>query len=490
MPVGVTAVVVLAAGAGTRMKSALPKVMHPIAGRPLVWHALTIAQQLNPTHLVAVLGHGREAVGAYLASELPAVRTAIQDEQLGTGHAVACALDVLGPLTGTVVVTYGDVPLLRPETLAALAAEHQAAGNAVTILTADLVNPAGYGRIVRDGSGAVAAIVEHKDADAAQLAITEVNSGVYAFDAEVLADGLSRLTTTNVQGERYLTDVVGIARGDGRPVGALVADDASETEGVNDRVQLADMARLLNARLVRAAQLSGVTVQDPQTTWIHADVRIEPDAQILRNTSLEAGTTIGAGAVIGPDTTLINCRIGAAASVVRSHAQGAVVGPHGSVGPFAFLRDGAELAEGAKVGAYVEVKKSTIGAHAKVPHLSYVGDTTIGAHANIGAGSITANYDGVNKFPTVIGDGAFIGTNTTLVAPVTIGPGGFTAAGSTITADVAAGDLAIARGRQAAIPGWVRLRKPGSAAAAAATAAEQRQPAVVQPPAPGKVPSA
>ncbi len=471
MPVGVTAVVVLAAGAGTRMKSALPKVMHPIAGRPLLWHALTSAAQLDPQHLIAVIGHGREAVGAYLASELPQVRTAVQDQQLGTGHAAACALDILGPLTGTVVVTYGDVPLLRPETLHALAAEHAAAGNAVTVLTAQLDNPAGYGRIVRDASGLVVAIVEHKDADAAQRAITEVNSGVYAFDAEVLADGLSRLTTRNVQGQRYLTDVLGIARADGRRVGALIADDATETEGVNDRVQLADMARALNARLVRAAQLGGATVQDPRTTWIHADVRIAADVLIMPNTSLESGTTVAAGAVIGPDTTLINCTVGANATVVRSHAQGATIGPGASVGPFSFLREGADLSAGAKVGAFVEVKKSTIGPGAKVPHLSYIGDTTIGANVNVGAGSITANYDGVHKFATVIGAGAFIGTNTTLIAPVTIGPGAFTAAGSTITEDVGAGDLAVARGRQVASPGWVRRRKPGSTMAAAAEAA-------------------
>ncbi len=478
MPMGVTAVVVLAAGAGTRMRSELPKVMHPIAGRPLLWHAMSAARGLAPRHLVAVVGHGRETVGAWLADALPDVATAVQDQQLGTGHAVACALDVLGPLTGTVVVTYGDVPLLRAETLAALAAEHTARGYAVTVLTARVADPTGYGRILRDAAdGGVAAIVEHKDADAAQREITEINSGVYAFDAAVLADALTRITASNSQGERYLTDVVGIARADGRPVGALVAEDPTETEGVNDRVQLAEMARVLNARLVRAVQLGGATVLDPQTTWLDADVTVAADATIARNTSLEAGTTVAAGAVVGPDTTLVDCRVGAGATVLRTHASGATIGDGASVGPFTFLRPGTVLAAGAKVGAYVEVKKSTIGAGAKVPHLSYIGDATVGAGVNVGAGSITANYDGVHKYETVIGDGAFIGTNTTLIAPVTVAPGGFTAAGSAITDDVAAGELAVARGRQSAIPGWVARRLPGSTMAAAAADSTSHHPA-------------
>ncbi len=268
----------------------------------------------------------------------------------------SCALEVLGTLTGTVVVTYGDVPLLRPETLAALATEHAGNGNAVTVLTARVADPTGYGRIIRDDAGAVAGIVEHKDADEAQRAITEINSGVYAFDAAVLADGLGRITAANAQGERYLTDVVGIARADGRRVGALVADDATETEGVNDRVQLADMARALNARLIRAAQLGGATILDPQTTWLHADVTVAADAIIHRNTSLESGTTVETGAEIGPDTTLIGCRVGAGATVLRSHAQGAVIGEGSTIGPFSYLRPGTVTEQGAKVGAYVEVK--------------------------------------------------------------------------------------------------------------------------------------
>lgn len=458
----VTAVVVLAAGAGTRMKSSLPKVMHPIAGHPLVWHALQAARALNPAHLVTVIGHGRDVVGAYLTGAAPDAVTAIQDEQLGTGHAVACALDVTGSLTGTVIVTYGDVPLLRGETLTALAAAHTASGNAVTVLSALVADPTGYGRIVRDADGELLAIVEQKDADEQQLAIREINSGVYAFDAQVLANGLSRLTVANNSGERYLTDVVGIARSDGNRVGALVAHDAVETEGVNDRVQLAEMARQLNARLIRRAQLAGATIQDPLTTWIHADVTIGADSEIRPNTHLLAGTVIGSGCVIGPDTTLSACTVGDGAEVIRTHALQASIGAKASVGPFSFLRPGTQLGEGAKVGAFVEVKNSTIGAGAKVPHLSYMGNATIGAGSNIGAGAITANYDGVNKYSTVIGENAFVGTNTTLIAPVTIGDGAFTAAGSAISDDVAPGDLGIARSRQSASAGWVTRRHPGT----------------------------
>ncbi len=321
----------------------------------------------------------------------------MQDRQLGTGHAVECGLTVTGALTGTVLVTYGDVPLLSGETLTALTAEHTAAGNAVTVLTADVPDPHGYGRIVRDDAGTLAAIVEQKDADDAQRAITEINSGIYAFDGAVLSSVLPRLGSANAQGERYLTDAVAIARGDGLPVGTVSTSDPVEIEGVNDRVQLAELSRVLRDRLVRKAQLAGVTVMDPATTWIHADVTIGPDTVLYPDTSLEAGTTIGSGCRIGPATTLSACTVDDGAVVLRSHCEGARIGSGASVGPFTFLRPDADLAAGAKVGAYVEVKKSTIGPKAKVPHLSYIGDATIGAGTNMGAGSITANYDGVRK---------------------------------------------------------------------------------------------
>ena len=470
-PAQVSAVIVLAAGAGTRMRSAIPKVLHQIAGKPLLWHALSAAAELAPESLVAVIGHGREQVATYLTEHHPLVRQAVQDEQLGTGHAVACGLPVGRALTGTVLVTYGDVPLLTSETLQALTVEHDRTGNAVTVLTAVVADATGYGRIVRDSAGALAAIVEHKDADPQQRAIQEINSGVYAFDAAVLIDGLGRLTAANAQGERYLTDVVATARSDGYRVGTLVTPDASETEGVNDRVQLADLSRRLNARLVRKAQLAGVTITDPGTTWIHADVSVGSDTQLLPGTFLEAGTIVGSNCTIGPDTTLSGCRVADGATVVRSHCLDSSIGPSAQVGPYSFLRQQAVLADRSKVGAFVEIKKSSVGAGSKVPHLSYVGDATIGPGTNLGAGTITANYDGVGKFPTIIGENVFVGSDSTLVAPLTIADGAYVGAGSTVTDDVEAGDLALARGRQRAVKGWVLRRRAGSASDSSARAA-------------------
>ena len=475
---GITAVIVLAAGAGTRMKSNRPKVLHELAGKPMLWHALKAAAGLAPAQLVAVLGHGRDVVTQFLAESesLPPVSTAIQDRQRGTGHACACALKVTGELTGTVLVTYGDVPLLRTETLRSLATEHVTSGNAVTVLTAVVRDPVGYGRILRDDSGDLLGIVEDKDADQAQLAITEINSGVYAFDGAVLTDALARLSDANAAGEQYLTDVVGIAKSDGLRVGSATAPDAIETEGINDRVQLAVLARVLNARLVRAAQLSGVTVHDPATTWLHADVSIGSDTEILPGTQLQAGTTIGTGCSVGPDTTLIACTVHDGASVVRSHCHGATIGPGAKVGPYSYLRPDTVLLTGSKVGAYVEVKKSTVGPGSKVPHLSYIGDTTIGCGVNVGAGTITANYDGEHKYPTTIGDHVFVGSDSTLVAPLTLQDGAYVAAGSTITQDLGPGDLGIARGRQHSVDGWVLRKRTGSKAALAAEDAIADEP--------------
>ncbi len=476
--VSITAVIVLAAGQGTRMKSTKPKVLHELAGKPLIWHAMSSAAALHPATLVAVIGHGREDVGEFLSSadDLPKITTAVQEEQKGTGHACACALAVTGPLSGTVLVTYGDVPLLQPSTLQRLADTHAISGNAVTVLTASVTDPTGYGRIIRDDAGDLLGIVEQKDADDTQRAITEINSGVYAFDGAVLADGLSRLSDANAAGERYLTDVVGIAQADGRKVGSVHADDPVETEGVNDRVQLAEMARVLNGRLVRRAQLAGVTVHDPATTWIHADVTIGRDTEIHPGTHLRAGTTVGDGCSIGPDTTLTACTVDDGATVVRSHAEQATIGAEANVGPFSYLRPGAVLEDRAKAGAFVEIKKSTVGPGSKVPHLSYIGDTTIGAGVNIGAGTITANYDGDHKYPTVIGDQVFVGSDSTLVAPVTLGDGAYVAAGSTITNDLGPGDLGVARGRQHAAPGWVLRKRAGTKAAAVAQAAIAEEP--------------
>ncbi|MQA60466.1 MAG: bifunctional UDP-N-acetylglucosamine diphosphorylase/glucosamine-1-phosphate N-acetyltransferase GlmU [Actinophytocola sp.] len=464
---------ILAAGEGTRMRSATPKVLHPIAGRPLVDHAVRAAAGLDPQHLVVVIGHGRERVGAHLselAGELGRpITTAVQAEQNGTGHAVSCALEAMpAGLTGTVLVSYGDVPLLDTETLSALLAEHSGAGNAVTVLTSVLADPSGYGRIERDADGAVLAIVEHKDCTPEQLAINEINSGVYAFDAEILADGLARLSGDNAQGELYLTDVLAIARSDQRPVGALVVDDPWMTEGVNDRVQLSAIGAELNRRLVRHWQREGVTFVDPATAWLDADVTLARDVVIEPGVQLRAGTTVGEGALVGPDSTLNAVEVGAGASVVRTHGTCSVIGANASVGPFAYLRPGTRLGVGAKIGTFVETKNATIGTGSKVPHLTYVGDATIGEHSNIGASSVFVNYDGVTKHHTTIGSHVKTGSDNMFVAPVSVGDGAYSGAGTVIRRNVPPGALAVSGAPQRNIEGWVTRRRAGTPAAEAA----------------------
>jgi bifunctional UDP-N-acetylglucosamine pyrophosphorylase / glucosamine-1-phosphate N-acetyltransferase len=465
--------IVLAAGEGTRMRSATPKVLHRIAGRSLVEHAVRAAAGTDPDHLAVVVGHGRAAVAEHLDSLSTAldrkVAVAVQEQQKGTGHAVGCGLAELpADLGGTVVVTYGDVPLLDAETLLELLRAHGSAGNAVTVLTAVVDDPTGYGRIVRSSSGEVEGIVEQKDASVVQQSIKEINSGVYAFDAAVLRDGLSRLSTDNAQGELYLTDVLSIARGDGLKVGAVITADRWLVEGVNDRVQLARLGAELNRRIVERWMREGVTVVDPATTWLDADVRLARDVLVEPGVQLRAGTVVGEGAVVGPDTTLSGCVIGAGASVVRTHGSGAEIGAGASVGPFAYLRPGTRLGEDGKIGTFVEVKNSEIGVGSKVPHLSYIGDATIGEHSNIGAASVTVNYDGVNKHRTVIGSHARTGSDNMFVAPVTVGDGAYTGAGTVVRRDVPPGDLAVSGGPQRNLSGWVLSRRPGTPAAQAA----------------------
>lgn len=458
------------------MKSKTPKVLHEICGRSLVGHVVSAARELEPAELVVVVGHGRELVTAHLDQVDAAARTAVQAEQLGTGHAVRMGLEELsadGAVDGTVIVVCGDTPLLTGETLRALAATHTADGNAVTVLTAEVPDATGYGRIVRDASGAVTAIVEHKDADAAQRAIREINSGVFAFDGQLLAKALGKVRTDNSQGEEYLTDVLGILREAGHRVGASVAGDHREISGINNRGQLSQARRILNDRLLERAMLGGVTVVDPASTFLDVSVTFEPDSIVLPGTQLLGSTHISEGAEVGPNSRLKDTVVGVGARVDNTVADSAVVGEEASVGPYAYLRPGTKLGVRAKAGTYVEMKNATIGEGTKVPHLSYVGDATIGDHTNIGAASVFVNYDGQEKHPSTIGSHCRTGADNMFVAPVTIGDGSYTAAGSVITKDVPPGSLAVARGQQRNIEGWVARKRPGSAAAKAAQSASQ-----------------
>jgi bifunctional UDP-N-acetylglucosamine pyrophosphorylase / glucosamine-1-phosphate N-acetyltransferase len=468
---GIGAVVVLAAGQGTRMRSATPKVLHRIGGRSMLGHVLAAAAPLGAAQTVVVVGSGREAVAQHLADVAPDALPVLQEQQLGSGHAAAVALDALAEVAGSVLIVNGDAPLLRPETLAALVRAHQDAGDLLTVLTAEVPDPTGLGRIVRDGAGAVRAIVEEKDADPDQRAITEVNAGVYVGDAAAVREALTRVGSGNQQGEQYLTDVLGLLVGDGAPVGGHRAEDAEDTLGCNDQRELAARRRTLNDRVLDGLMRAGVVVVDPQTTWVDVTAEVGAETVLHPGTQVLGATTVAGGAEVGPDTTLRDCEVAAGASVVRSHCQLAVVGPDATVGPFSYLRPGTRLARGAKVGAFVETKNVEVGEDSKVPHLSYVGDATIGEHSNIGAATVFVNYDGVGKHHTTVGDHVRIGSDTMLVAPVTIGDGAYTAAGSVITTDVPPGAMAVARGRQRNVAGWVRRRRPGTPAAEAAAAA-------------------
>jgi bifunctional UDP-N-acetylglucosamine pyrophosphorylase/glucosamine-1-phosphate N-acetyltransferase len=467
------AVVVLAAGSGTRMKSKTMKVLHPLCGRSMIAHVLTAALHVEPQHLVAVVGAGREQVGGHILEQVPRALLAVQETQEGTGHAVRVALDSLRDATGTtdgvVVVMAGDTPLLQGETLRGLVDAHVAASDrAITVMTAEVADPFGYGRVLRDADGGVTGIVEEKDATAEQAAVREINSSIYAFDGAFLADAVSRISNDNAKGEYYLTDVVAIAHLEGRPVGAHRIEDVIQTEGANDRAQLAGLAAELNRRILDRWMREGVTIVDPATTWIDADVVLEPDATILPGVQLQGATVVAEDAVVGPDSTLKDVEVGAGARVVRSHGELAVVGAGASVGPFSYLRPGTELGAGGKIGAFVETKNAQIGDGAKVPHLSYVGDAEIGEGSNIGAGTIFANYDGIAKHRTRIGRQARTASNNTFVAPVEVGDGAATGAGTVVRRDVPPGALAVSSGPQREIDGWTLRKRPGTPMAEAA----------------------
>jgi len=467
------AIVVLAAGEGTRMRSATPKVLHEIAGRSLLAHAVLAARALDPEHLCVVVGHARDQVTAHLGEVDPRAVAAVQAEQLGTGHAVRQGLAALPALAGTVVVIAADTPLLTSGTLADLVGAHVGQGNAATVLTARVPDPTGYGRVLRDGEGAVRGIVEERDASPDERAVTEINSGMYAFDADLLHGALARLDRGNSQNEEYLPDVVGILRGNGHRVGALAAADHREVLGVNDRVQLAQARAILTQRLLEDAMRAGVTVVDPRSTWIDVGVQLEADAVLHPGTRLHGQTRVGAGAEVGPDCTLTDTVVGPGARVSCTTAVEAEIGAEAVVGPYTYLRPGTRLGRRAKVGGFVEIKASVIGEGSKVPHLSYIGDAEIGNGTNVGAATVVVNYDGVAKHRTRIGNHVRIGSDSMLIAPVTVGDGAYTAAGTTIRNDVPPGALALGDTEQRIIEGWVARKRPGTPSAQAAEESQQ-----------------
>ena len=470
--------IILAAGEGTRMKSAKSKVLHKIAGRSLLGHVLHACDQLTPERCVVVIGAHSSEVKDHLAQVAPKSATVLQSQRNGTGHAVRMALDsdhAKSITSGDVIVLAGDTPLLTGETLARLRKHHQSNGASATVLTAQLFDPHGYGRIVRDGEGHLEKIVEESDCTPSEREIDEINSGVYIFKVDQLRRALAKITSANAQNEEYLTDAIKVLRESGEKVSAFTVDDESEILGINDRSQLALCSALMRDRINDALMREGVSIVDPATTWIDLSVEIAPDVTILPGTTLLGSTIIETGAEIGPRTTLIDSEVGQNAKVFESFVRGAVIGYNAQVGPYTFLREGSELATGVRVGAYVEVKNSSIGEGSKVPHLSYVGDATIGRESNIGAATVFVNYDGVEKHRSEVGDHVRIGSDTMLVAPVTIGDGAYTAAGSVITEDVPAGAMGVARSKQRNVLGWVMRRRARTASAKAATKAQSKK---------------
>lgn len=441
---------VLAAGAGTRMKSAKPKVAHEILKKPLVRWVVDAAHEAGIKAVTTVVGNGREQVECLVED----TNTVVQAEQLGTAHAVKIAREALGPKPGSVVVLTGDSPLIRPETIKQLVEVQQQQDAAVVVLTMEVTDPFGYGRIVRDAEDIVCAIVEHKDCSDDQLLITECNSGFYCFDKEFLFDALDRVSAENAQGEYYLTDVLGLAYEAGKTVVGLVTDDPTECLGVNSRKQLAEATACLQTRINNHHMDNGVTIMDPSTTWIGPDVTIAADTEILPLSFLYGATQVGSDCVIGPNSRLEDTIVGNGCTLEETIALQSRIDDGATCGPRAYLRPETHLCEGAKAGTHVEIKKSTIGKDSKVPHLSYVGDATVGVDVNLGAGTITCNYDGEKKWPTTIGDRAFVGSDVMLVAPVTLGADCLIGAGSVITKNVSEGALGLGRARQTEIEGW------------------------------------
>jgi len=452
------AAVILAAGQGTRMKSAKPKVLHPLAGQPLVQYPLRLAAELGCRQRVLVVGHAAEQVRQELAAE--DVQFAVQAEQLGTGHALLCAAEALADFRGTLLLLCGDVPLLRRESLAELLLSHQRSGAMVSVLTARVENPYGYGRVIREGD-LLTKIVEQKDASAAERQVLEINTGIYAFTAPYLFETLARVGCDNAQGEYYLTDVVAATRAAGHKVGAVLLADAEEALGINDRQQLAVAEAAMRRRINRQHMLAGVSLPDPEATYIDVAVRIGLDTTVFPGAHLRGETVIGSNCLIEPGAvitdSLIGDRVHVKPGTVMAEAQ---IGTDCALGPMAHLRPGTVLAGDNKLGNFVETKKAALAAKAQASHLTYIGDAEVGQNVNIGCGTITCNYDGVNKHRTIIEDDVFVGSDTQFIAPVRIGRNSLIGAGSTITKDVPADSLALSRAEQKTIKGW-RLRHPG-----------------------------
>ena len=450
------AAVVLAAGKGTRMKSKLPKVLHKLCGKPMLSYVIDSVIVAGVEKTVVVVGYGADLVAQEVKDT---AQVAFQAEQLGTAHALMQAAPFLKDFPGQLLVLCGDTPLIEAGSLSKLVENHRAAGAVATVLTAEMEEPAGYGRVIRDGMGRVTRIVEQKDASPEEKLVREVNTGIYCFETAGLFDALNKVTPANAQGEYYLTDIIEMYVHRGLAVGAVMLEDPREMTGINDRVHLAEVERYIRGRVLDDLMRSGVTVMDPSSTFVDRNVRIGRDTVIYPFTIIEGDTVIGEECIIGPGSRLVNACVGSGVSVQNSIVINSKVGDNCSIGPFAYLRPETRLGRGVKVGDFVEIKKSVLGDGSKVPHLSYVGDATVGEKVNIGCGSITCNYDGHKKWPTHIGDSAFIGSNTNLVAPVEVGAGAFIGAGSTITKDVPAGALGVERAKQKVVPGWVERRK-------------------------------
>ncbi len=448
--------IILAAGKGTRMKSALPKALHPICGKPMTRHIIDACMKSGASDCVVVVGHGAEQVREGLGAD---VRYAIQAEQLGTGHACKQALALLDVRDGDVMVLPGDTPLIGAEILARLQQEHQSSGAAATALTTVLDDAGNYGRVIRSEDGSVRAVVEAKDCTPAQKNIGEINTAIYCFKLPLLRKYLEQITPANAQGEYYLTDVIGLMVDAGLKVGAVVSEDSDIVEGINDRRQLSYLAGIIRRRLLDQLMLDGVSVVDPANTYVDVDVSIGRDTILNPGTVVEKGTVIGENCVIGPNTRLVNMKVGNGVTILYSNLVESEVGDGTKIGPFANIRPGCRIGKGVKMGDYVEAKNAIIGDGVSLAHLSYVGDAEVGANSNIGAGSITCNYDGFNKHRTNIGKGVFVGSNVTIVAPITIGDGALVAAGSVLTEDVPADALAVARNRQTVKEDWARKRR-------------------------------